>query len=229
MSELSTGTEVRLTRGGELRLARNGAPVSPARDSVATVVCVNGGQAREVGGTWSATVEWLVRRLSPRLPELTFAEVRYRVKSWKRLDSCIADAEAAVHEIGGSRTVLLGFSMGGAVAVSAAAAPSVRGVVGLAPWLPDALDVTPMAGKELVVLHGALDRWLPGVPGVSPALSRRGFERARALGARGRYVMIPGALHGVALRSPGGRLLRLPRAERWAELVEEELRLLADL
>ncbi len=58
-------------------------------------------------------------------------------------------------------------------------------MLGLAPWIPDRLDVSPLRGKRLDVLHGSLDRWLPGVPGVSPALSRRGFERAQALGVPG--------------------------------------------
>jgi acetyl esterase/lipase len=98
-------------------------------------------------------------------------------------------------------------------------------VVGLAPWIPDQLSLSGLRGKRLTVFHGALDRWLPGVPGVSARHSRRGFERARERGAEGRYVLIPGALHGMALRRPSGSLLTLPRAERWAELVEEELRL----
>ena len=187
-------------------------------------MCVNGGQAREVAGTWSASIEWLVRQLAARLPELAFAEVRYRVKSWKRLDSCIEDARAAIREVASPRTLLLGFSMGGAVGISTADEPSVEGVVGLAPWIPDPLDVTPVADKSLVVFHGALDRWLPGIPGVSPGNSRSGFERARALGAKGRYILIPGAVHGVALRSPWGGLVPLPRAGRWSDLVEEELR-----
>jgi hypothetical protein len=59
---------------------------------------------------------------------------------------------------------------------------------------------------------------------VSAAHSRAGFDRARERGADGRYVLIPGAFHGVAVRRPGGRLLALPKADRWAELVEEELR-----
>ena len=207
---------IRLSTGAELRVT--GSPEHGA------IVCVNGGQAREVEGTWSASLEWLVRQLAARLPELAFAEVRYRVKSWKRLDSCIEDARAAIREVASPRTLLLGFSMGGAVAISTADEPSVEGVVGLAPWIPDPLDVTPVADKRLVVLHGALDRWLPGVPGVSPGNSRSGFERARALGAKGRYVLIPGAVHGLALRAPWGSLVPLPRAVRWAELVEEELR-----
>jgi dienelactone hydrolase len=210
---------VRLATGAELRRTGNG--------ERGAVVCVNGGQAREVEGTWSASVEWLVRRLAPRLPELSFAEVRYRVKSWKRLDWCVEDSLAAVGAMAASRTLLVGFSMGGAVGVSAAQEPSVEGVVGLAPWIPDPLDVSPLAGKRLVVLHGALDRWLPGVPGVSPRLSRRGFDRARAAGAEGSYTVIPGAVHGVAVRAPWTGLVPLPRARRWAELLEAELRAFA--
>jgi dienelactone hydrolase len=206
----------RLAAGAELRRTGDGAR--------GAVVCVNGGQAREVEGTWSASVEWLVRRLAPRLPELSFAEVRYRVKSWRRLDACVEDARVAIHELGAPRTLVLGFSMGGAVGIAAADEPSVEGVVGLAPWIPAELDVAPLAGKRLVVLHGALDRWLPGIPGVSPAISRHGFERARAAGADGSYTVIPGAVHGVAVRAPWGRLVPLPRARRWEELVERELR-----
>jgi pimeloyl-ACP methyl ester carboxylesterase len=187
------------------------------------VVCVNGGQSREIEGTWSASVEWLVRTLAPRLPELGFAEVRYRVKSWRRLESCVEDARAAVDELGAPRVALLGFSMGGAVSIAIADEPVVEEVVGLAPWIPDQLDVTTLRGKRLTVLHGALDRWLPGIPGVSASHSRKGYERARERGAEGRYVLIPGALHGVALRTSWGAVVRLPKADRWAELVEEEL------
>jgi dienelactone hydrolase len=203
---LSTGAELRVTGDGPL-----------------AVVCVNGGQGSEVPGTWSATLEWLVRRLAPGLPAMRFGEVRYRVKSWKRLDWCIEDARAAVAALAGERTVMLGFSMGGAVSIAAADEPRVEGVLGLAPWIPDRLEVSSLRGKRLDVLQGALDRWLPGVPGVSPASSRRGFERALAAGAEGTYTTIPGAVHGVALRAPHGGVLPLPRAARWAELVRTEL------
>lgn len=206
---------MRLATGAELR-------VTGSVDA-AVVLCVGGGQQREVAGTWSATLEWLVATLAPRLPQLGFAEVRYRVKSWRRLDSCVEDARAAVREVGAPRVALLGFSMGGAVAVTVARETGVEEVVGLAPWLPDELDVSTLRGKRLTVIHGALDRWLPGVPGVSATHSRKGFDRARERGAEGRYVLIPGALHGVALRAPWGGLVALPKAERWAELVAGEL------
>jgi pimeloyl-ACP methyl ester carboxylesterase len=187
------------------------------------VVCVDGGQGGEVEGTWSASLEWLVRRLAPRFPELGFAEVRYRLKSWRRLELCVEDARAAVREAGGTRTLLLGFSMGGAVAIAAADEPTVERVLGLAPWIPDRLDVSPLRGKQLDVLHGSLDGRVPGLPGVTPRLSRRGFERVRELGAGGAYTLIPGALHGIALRVPGRGPISLPRAGRWAELVAREL------
>ena len=186
------------------------------------VVCVNGGQAAAVPGTWSATLEWLVARLAPRLPGIVFAEVRYRVKSWKRLDWCEEDTRAAIAAVGALRTLLLGFSMGGAVAVRSADAPGVDGVLGLAPWLPDRLDLARLRGRRLDVLHGQLDRWLPGIPGVSPESSRRGFERARSLGVEGTYRIIPGAVHGIALRAGSG-VVPLPRARRWAALAAERI------
>ena len=191
------------------------------------VVLVNGGQARPVPGTWSATLEWLVRRLAPRFHELGFVEVRYRVKSWRQLDSCAEDTRDALDlagERGAERCALVGFSMGGAVAVKAASHPLITSVIGLAPWLPDRLDLGPLVGRRFAVVHGALDRYLPGIPGVDPGSSRRGYDRARELGVLdAEYTLIPGGLHGVAVRSPVG-LLQLPRARRWAELLAQELR-----
>jgi pimeloyl-ACP methyl ester carboxylesterase len=208
---------VELATGAEMRLKGDG-PIA--------VVCVNGGQASEVEGTWSASLEWLVGRLAPRFPTLTFAEVRYRIKSWKRLDECTADARAVVREVGAERTLMLGFSMGGAVAISVCDEPSVEGVLGLAPWIPDRLSVEPIAGKRLDVLHGSLDRYLPGVPGVSPVLSLRGFDRALAVGATGTYEIISGALHGIALRAPWGEPVRLPRAAEWERRIASRLEVL---
>jgi hypothetical protein len=113
--------------------------------------------------------------------------------------------------------------MGGAVAISTADDGRVTGVVGLAPWISDRLDVSPLEGKRLDVFHGSLDRGLPGIPGVSSTLSRRGFDRACALGAHGTYTLIRGGLHGLAVRTPYGMLVPLPRAKRWGELVAAQL------
>jgi pimeloyl-ACP methyl ester carboxylesterase len=186
------------------------------------VVCVNGGQGGEVEGTWSASLEWLVRRLAPQFPELGFGEVKYRIKSWKRMSWCVEDARAAVRELGAPRTLLLGFSMGGAVTIQAAAEPTVTSVLGLAPWIPDRLSLESLHGRRFAVLHGSLDRWLPGIPGVSPASSHRGYERAGTLGVDREYTLIPGALHGIAFRA-GGRPRPLLKARTWARLVALEL------
>jgi pimeloyl-ACP methyl ester carboxylesterase len=185
---------------------------------------VNGGSGADVPGTWSASLEWLVERLAPQFPELEFVEVRFRIKSWRRLDECAQDALAAIELSGAQRTALLGFSMGGAVAIKVAHHPSVEAIVGLAPWIPDRLELESLRGKRLAVVHGRLDRYLPGLPGVSAASARRGCKRALAAGATGDYTPIPGGLHGVAVRSLWGKPVPLPRARRWAQLVGEELR-----
>jgi pimeloyl-ACP methyl ester carboxylesterase len=208
--ELGSGAEARWTNIGARR----------------AVVCVNGGTAAEVDGTWSASVEWLVRRLAVRLPELGFLEVRYRTKSWNRLEECADDARAAIGAAradGAEEIALLGFSMGGAVAVLVAAEPAVQHVIGLAPWLPRQLDLSTLDGRRLAIVHGSWDRGLPFLPGVSPELSRRGYERARARGVEAVRTVIPGAIHPIALRSPWGGTVPMPRAARWEELVAAEL------
>jgi dienelactone hydrolase len=187
---------------------------------------VNGGSGREVAGTWSATLEWLVRRLAPEFPSISFLEVRYRIKSWKQLTSCIEDCRAAVSlavEDGAAELALLGFSMGGAVAISAADHPRVTTVIGLAPWIPDRLDVATLDGRRVTIVHGSLDRWLPGIPGVSPKSSLRGFERIRQREIDATYTIVSRGIHGLAVRSRHGSTIPLPRAKHWAKLVSAEL------
>src|SRR5688572_12420831 len=109
---LSSGAEARVTNGAQPK----------------TVVWLGGGRKAQEPGTWSASNEWLVSGLAPRFPGLGFVEVRYRVKSWQRLELCVEDAGAAISaaiERGAERIALVGFSMGGAVAASAAAHPAV--------------------------------------------------------------------------------------------------------
>ena len=207
-------TPVRLETGAEIRIANDGAPLA--------VVLVNGGSARAVPGTWSSTSELLATALQPRFPELAFADVRYRVKTWNELDSCLADARAAL-DLVDRPTLLVGFSMGGAVSIGVSAHASVVGVLGLAPWIPERLSLDGLVGKRLDVLHGSWDRYLPGVPGVSPEVSRRGFDRARAFGIEGTFALIERGLHGAAVRRRSGALVRLPRAQAWVDGVAERL------
>lgn len=209
--ELATGAGARWT-GAPGRLA---------------VVCVDGGTAAEVPGTWSASLEWLVRALSRRLPALPFLEVRYRIKSWRQFDACVDDGRAAIQaarEAGAERLALLAFSMGGAVAVRNAAENEVRLVAGVNPWLPPQLELEPLRGRRLAIVHGSLDAPLPAIPGVKPAMSRAAFERARALGIDAERTVVAGGFHAVALRRRRtGGLVTLPGAGRYASLVGEEL------
>ncbi len=201
--------------GAELRVTGTGPDA---------VVGVNGGGRAEVAGTWSSTLEWLVERLAPRFPELRFGEVRYRVKSWRRIDLCVEDGLAAIDALAPRRTLMLGFSMGGTVSVRIAAQPSVAAVVGLAPWLPEQLDLSSLEGKRLAIIHGSLDSPLPGIPGVTARSSRHAYERAAALGIDAEYTIIRGGLHGAAVRAPGGRrTMPLPRAGAWLDAIASEL------
>ncbi len=208
--QLQTGAEARWT--GE-----------PGRRAV---VCVNGGTAAALPGTWSASIEWLVQALSRRFPELPFLEVRYRIKSWRRLDSCIEDGRAAIESAraaGAEEVALLAFSMGGAVAVRNAAEPEVRLVAGVNPWLPPELELDPLVGRRLAIVHGSLDAPLPGIPGVKPSMSREACDRARALGVDAERTTVPFGFHAVALRRRGGGLVALPGAGSYAERVGAEL------
>ena len=208
--ELASGAEARWTG-------------SPGRRAV---VCVDGGTAAALPGTWSASVEWLVRGLAPRLPGLGFLEVRYRTKSWRQLERCVEDGRAAIEAAraaGVEELALLAFSMGGAVAVRNAAEPEVQVVAGVNPWLPPQLELEPLLGRRLAIVHGSLDAPLPGIPGVKPAMSRAACERARSLGVDVVRTMVPGAFHAVALRRRSGGLFALPGARRYAGLVGAEL------
>jgi dienelactone hydrolase len=216
-------TLVELATGAEARV-RNG------RSAFAAVL-VNGGTAREVPGTWSATSELLARELAPDFPAIRFVEVRYRIKSWKVLSECIEDAAAAVDLVvseGVEACALVGFSMGGAVSIGVARHPAVTGVLGLSPWIPHRLSLDGLRGKRLDVLQGGWDRALPGIPGVSPAHSRSAFERARTLGVEGTYEVVRCGLHGCAVRAPSGALVRLPRWRAWVRGVADGLTRLQD-
>ena len=203
-----------LTTGAHIRFT--------GRTDGLVALCINGGTGRELPGTWSPSVELLVRRCAPNLPDVGFAELRYRVRSWRQLEMCIEDGRAALDATvaaGAREIVLVGYSMGGGVASTIADHPLVRQVIGLAPWLPERVDLSPMRDREIAIFHGTLDRNLPGIAGVNPDSSRKGFERLLALGARGTYTMIPGAIHPIALRAPWGSLVPMPRAAEWARRV----------
>ncbi len=206
-----------LASGGALRLT------GPVDGTV--VVCMNGGVARPVPGDWSPSIEWLVGRLAPEFPELGFAELRYRIKSWRELDSLITDARdavATVRDLGAQRMALLGFSAGGGAALACAAHEGIDEVIALAPWIPDRMDLSDLAGVRVRVFHGSRDGTRLGVVGVRPDHSLAGVHRLREAGADATHTVIRGGVHGIAVR-PFGRMVPLPHARDWLALVRDEL------
>ena len=114
--------------------------------------------------------------------------------------------------------------MGGAVAIVAADEPGVERVLGLAPWIPDRLDRHAARGRRLDVLHGSLDRWLPGIPGVSSTSSRgaasigpgRSAFRAATRGSRAECT-------GSLSARPSAGWCRSRARGAWARLVAAQL------
>jgi pimeloyl-ACP methyl ester carboxylesterase len=161
-----------------------------------TVVLLQGGKAvsSEKSRPWHLSnlrIVWLQRALRRRLsPGTDVHRVRYRLRGWNgpRADP-VRDAAAALDELGESRVVLVGHSMGGRVAAHLAARPEVVGVVALAPWWPsdDADLIRP--DTRLVALHGTADTW------TSPEASRRQCARADGRGVDARWIGLPGSGH----------------------------------
>ncbi len=213
--------EIGLPGGAAMRVRGDDAAGGPGGPSV---LLLGGSTHRDAAGTWSATAEWLARRIHTERPGWTVGEVCYRFGSWRQLAEAAEDAHAAITALqdrGRPPRALVGFSLGGRVAVALAGGGSVRTVVGLAAWLPDGVDLRPLLGRSFHLAHGTLDRALPGLPGISPSISEAAAARAEALGVPTRLTMITGGVHGVAARGRWSGLIPLPRAGRWADVVIE--------
>ncbi len=124
---------------------------------------------------------------------------------------------------GAEEVALLGFSMGGAVAVHVAADAAVRTVIALAPWLYPELDLSPLDGRRLAIVHGSLDRAAPGCPGrAAGAVAARlragtGARRRRRAHRRSRAGCIRSPCAppwGEPVRDASGRALGRARRRR---------------
>ena len=174
----------------------------------ATILLLHGGKPRSnqaIDGrsaSWRRAL-WLQRDIAPRAHEAGIGVwlVRYRERGWNGGVDRGADARWALDEVrathGDVPVVLLGHSMGARVAVHVADDPSVRGVVGLAPWWSAQDPVSTLAGRTLRAAHGRRDRI------TSFRETSRYVQRARSvadsaeladMGPLGHY-MITGARH----------------------------------
>jgi alpha-beta hydrolase superfamily lysophospholipase len=103
---------------------------------------------------------------------------RFRVRGWNGTQaSPVGDVnrelDAIAAEFGSVPVVLVGHSMGARAAVRAAGHPAVSAVAGLAPWLPPGEPVVQLAGRPVLLVHGASDSV------TSPAETWAFAERAR--------------------------------------------------
>jgi dienelactone hydrolase len=130
--------------------------------------------------------------------DVLLGEVRYRYRGWNATADPVADTVRALDELralaGELPVILVGHSMGGRAALRAAADPSVRAVVALAPWCPPGEPVDHLRGTRVVVLHGDRDRV------TDPGESARYVRRARRAQARAGLVLVRGGDHAMLRR-----------------------------
>ena len=190
----------------------NARPTTPALDvdlptgsTEAAVLVLHGGRERSHDAVESRHLA--VRRMLPfagqiakAVPTAAVARLRYRVRGWNGDGAdVLADVAHGLDELrdrfGPVPVVLLGHSLGGRAAVLSAGADHVRGVVALAPWLPDGEPVDQLAGRSLAILHGTRDMTTSGT------LSARFGERAAGITTESACVRVPRSGHGMVFRA----------------------------
>ncbi|MFD4370699.1 alpha/beta fold hydrolase [Streptomyces sp. NPDC058486] len=186
-------------RGDAGRLVVRNAPPAPE----AAVLLLPGGRSEGLGPPPRVDLPALrmrpfatavARALADR--NVLVAEVRYRHRGWNgtRRDAA-RDTTAALAQLrertGPLPVVLVGHSMGGRAALSAAGDPMVRGVVALAPWCPPGEPVEHLTGRTIYVLHDESDR-------ITSARKSWDFvRRARAAGAQAFGIPMPTGRHSM--------------------------------
>jgi len=142
----------------------------------------------------------LYDELARRLPThgISVLQLAYRRPGPGRFDECIADAVQAVNLAATSSfVVVIGHSMGGAIALVAAMQAQattgrLRGVCALAPQLfgvPSRQELAVLHGVSKLVVHGTGDQALP------PSCSEDVWSRLGGDSRRGCLVLMDGATH----------------------------------
>jgi pimeloyl-ACP methyl ester carboxylesterase len=175
----------------------------PPANPPAVVLVLHGGRARstESGERKRLTYRRMIpfaRMLARR--GLAVHVLRYRVRGWNApARDALVDAQWAAGELvrryPGLPIVLLGHSMGGRAALSAAGSPGVTAVCALAPWSDESDPTTQLAGRTVLIAHGDRDRW------TSPAQSFAYAMRAKAQGVAICRFELPGAGHFMVARA----------------------------
>ncbi|MDQ6849011.1 MAG: alpha/beta fold hydrolase [Actinomycetota bacterium] len=180
------------------------APNGPVR---AVALVLHGGRSKGLGRVNS--LQLAVLRMRPFVSGLrragaddglAVASLRYAVRGWNgAAKSPVPDAQWALDQLTerfpDTPVALVGHSMGGRAALHVAGHPSVRAVVGLAPWLEPGDPVAQLAGRRVLIVHGALDRMTD--PSASAAYARA----AESVAATVTYVRVQGERHAMLRRA----------------------------
>jgi dienelactone hydrolase len=131
---------------------------------------------------------------------LAVARLRYVQRGWNgAAQAPLADARWALAELErrfpGVPVGLVGHSMGGRTALYVADHPTVRAVVALAPWIEAGDPVSQLAGRRVLIAHGALDRMTS--PPASAAYARAAAQVAETVS----YVSVQDERHAMLRRA----------------------------
>ena len=171
-------------------------------DPVGAVVVLHGGASRR-GNMMVSPTQLSVLRMIPIAARLAHAgrgrlavfRLLNSVRGWDTEHTPVDDAHWAVAQLRdrfGAHlpTALVGHSLGGRAAILAAGEPDVRTVVALAPWVYPSDGDMDLAGRQVLIVHGAQDRIAR--PANSLAVAR-GLARTADVG----YVRILGGKHAM--------------------------------
>ncbi|MGI8665584.1 MAG: alpha/beta hydrolase [Jatrophihabitans sp.] len=188
------------------------------RPAEAVVLVLHGG--REVNADPVSARQLAVLRLIPFARRIAHrgngrvavARLRYRTRGWNAggdaTPAPVLDAQWALDQLserfGELPFGIVGHSMGGRTALRVGGHRQVRGVVGLAPWLPAGEPVRQLLGRQVLLMHGTADRM------TDPRGSASFADRLEEAGGT------------VSLaRIDGGRHAMLRRAGLWHELAAQ--------
>jgi pimeloyl-ACP methyl ester carboxylesterase len=179
-------------------------PDGPVR---AVALVLHGGRAK--GTSPVRPTQLAVLRMAPfasslrrtgRDHGLAVARLRYLVRGWNGdARSPVPDVEWALGRLADrfpdAAVALVGHSMGARAAIYTAAHPSVRAVVGLAPWLERGDPYDQVTGRHVLVAHGDRDR-------ITSAKGSASWTRkAGTVAASASYVGIHGERHAMLHRA----------------------------
>jgi pimeloyl-ACP methyl ester carboxylesterase len=179
----------------------------PAGEVRAVALVLHGGRVKGTGPV--RPTQLAVLRMTPfatslaragRRHGLAVARLRYLVRGWNGASrSPVPDVEWALDRLAGqfgdAAVGMVGHSMGGRAAIYTAGHPSVRAVIGLAPWIESGDPYDQMAGRHLLVAHGDRDRI------TNPRASAAWTQQAATVAASAGYVAVQGEGHAIVRRA----------------------------